>query len=82
MYRVVANGTVAEEGDFFLNSFAECDSEDSPVNGFSIYSPGLIAGNGTIQFTGTISNPTVGFNLTALPTGYLTSVFDATANDV
>jgi len=36
----------------------------------------------TIQFTGTISNPTRGsFNLSALPTVYLTSVFDATTNN-
>ncbi|MGZ5550638.1 MAG: collagen-like triple helix repeat-containing protein [Nitrososphaeraceae archaeon] len=82
LYRVVADRTFAEEGDFSTFSFAECDSRDSPVNGFSIYSPGLIAGNGTISFTGTIANLTTGFNLTALPTGYLTSVIDATANDL
>ncbi|HEU5461460.1 MAG TPA: hypothetical protein VFU79_04225 [Nitrososphaeraceae archaeon] len=35
----------------------------------------------TIEFTGTISDPTMeSFNLSALSTGYLTSVSDATAN--
>jgi hypothetical protein len=35
----------------------------------------------TIEFTGTISDPTMeSFNFSALSTGYLTSVSDATAN--
>jgi hypothetical protein len=36
LYRVVGNDTEAEPGDFFISSFAECDSGDSPINGFSL----------------------------------------------
>ena len=82
LYRVGDNGTVADEGDFFLTSFAECDSGDTPVNGLSIYSPNFVEGrNGTLSFTGTSTNPDLPFNETALPTGYITSIFDADVND-
>jgi hypothetical protein len=83
LYRVVANFSLADEGDFSIESFAECDSGDSPVNGLSIYSPIFMPrSNGTLSFTGTIANTTTGFNVTALPTGYLTTVFDVTENDL
>jgi len=47
LYRVVENFTEADEGDFFLISFAECDSGDTPVNGLSLYGI-LTRGNGTL----------------------------------
>ena len=82
LYRVVANFNVAHEGDFSIESFVECDSGDSPVNGLSIYSQSSVPGrNGTLSFTGTIANTTTGFNFTALPTGYLTTAFDVTPLD-
>ncbi len=82
LYRVVENISVAHEGDFSIESFAECDSGDSPVNGLSIYSQSSVPGrNGTLSFTGTIANTTTGFNVTALPTGYLTTAFDVTPLD-
>ena len=34
LYRVVANVTVADEDYFFLTSYVECDSGDSPVNDY------------------------------------------------
>ena len=68
---------MADEDDFFLMSYVECDSGDYPVNGLSIYVPGFLVGNGTLKFTGTI-NPTAPLNLSAFPTNSLTSVFDAT----
>jgi hypothetical protein len=64
-----------------LNPFAECDSGDSPVNGFSLYSRGgLPPRNGTIVFAGTISDPSA-FNLSVIPTGYLTVIQDVAVND-
>jgi len=66
---------------FFIESFAECDSGDSPVNGFSLYSRGgLPPRNGTIAFSGTISDP-FAFNLSAHLTGYLTVIQDVAVND-
>ena len=72
--------TFAKGDDPFIESFAECDSGDSPIDGFSLYSRGGNIRNGTISFTGTASD-TSGLNLSALPTGYLTNIQDATAND-
>ena len=81
LYRVVENVTIASANENFIVSFAECDSGDSPVDGFSLYSRGgNPPRNGTIQSTGTVSDPLVS-NLSALPTGYLTVIQDAVAND-
>ena len=81
LYRVVANQTVADENDFFLTSFVECDSGDSPVNGLSLYGS-LVRGNGTLALTGTVSNDTVPLDFSALPTGYITTATDVSDNDV
>jgi hypothetical protein len=84
LYRVVGNITEAEPRDFFISSFAECDSGDSPVNGLSIYFP-FSGGNGTLLATGTVANFTndTGFlDLSALPTGYLTTAINAQETDV
>jgi hypothetical protein len=84
LYRVVGNITEAEPGDFVISSFTECDSGDSPVNGLSIYFP-FSGGNGTLLATGTVSNFTNAMgilDLSALPTGYLTSAIKAQENDV
>ena len=82
LYRVVENVTIASANDdLFIESFAECDSGDSPVDGFSIFSRGgNPPRNGTISHIGTVSNPLVS-NLSALPTGYLTVIQDVAAND-
>ncbi len=83
LYRVVANQTVADENDFFLTSFAECDSGDSPVNGLSLYAPTLqFRGNGTLALSGTVSNETGIEDFSVLPTGYITTAFDVSENDV
>jgi hypothetical protein len=81
LYRVVGNVTTASANDdLFIESFAECDSGDSPVDGFSLYSRGGNIRNGTISHIGTVSDPLVS-NLSALPTGYLTVIQDVAAND-
>ncbi|HEX6672255.1 MAG TPA: hypothetical protein VF084_08465, partial [Nitrososphaeraceae archaeon] len=49
--------------------------------GLSLYSRGgLPPRNGTIAFAGTISDPSA-FNLSAIPTGYLTVIQDVAVND-
>ena len=83
LYRVVTNLTVAGPDDFFLTSFAECDSGDAPVNGLSLYAPTLqFRGNGTLALSGTVSNETGIEDFFALPTGYITTAFDVSENDV
>jgi hypothetical protein len=84
LYRVLPNTTFAEPDDSFISSFAECDPGDSPVNGLSIYFPFSGGRNGTLAITGTVSNTTNGtgiLDLSALPTGYLTSAIRTEEND-
>ena len=82
MYRVVANLTIADEDDFFLTSFIECDSGDTPVNGLSLYGSLSNRGNGTLALTGTVSNATGILDFGALPTGYISTASDVSENDV
>jgi hypothetical protein len=83
LYRVLPNLTFAEPDESSIASFAECDPGDSPVNGLSIYFPFSGGRNGTLAVTGTVSNDTgTGiFDLSALPTGYLTIAIRTEEND-
>jgi len=42
----------------------------------------LTRGNGTLAFTGTVSNDTFPINFSGLPTGYITAASDVSENDV
>ena len=80
LYRVVGNLTVADEDDFFITSFVECDSGDFPVNGLSFHFSSSST-NGTLALTGTVSNDTVPLDFSVLPTGYITTATDVSDND-
>ena len=80
LYRIVGNLNGTDQGGI-LTSFAECDSGDSPVNGLSVYFIST-RGNGTLSFTGTVSNDTVPLDFSALPNGYITAASDVSETDV
>jgi len=68
---LVANSTIAGPDEPIIDSFAQCDSRDAPVNGLSAYFP-VANSNGTLSYTGT--NPLLLLVSDALPTGYITIV--------
>ena len=76
LYRLTGPVDTAVQNGQLISSFIECDSGDSPVNGFSLVNTVTSA---NLVYTGTSQS---GFNLSVLPTGFTTAAVGTIGDQV